>query len=29
VADALATATKACRRLVVLDLDDAGDAGSR
>ncbi len=29
VADALAAATKACRRLVVLDLDDAGDAGSR
>jgi hypothetical protein len=29
VADALAAAAEACRRLVMLDLDDAGDAGGR
>ena len=29
LADQLGDAAKACRRLVVLDLDDAGDAGGR
>lgn len=29
LADQLCDAAKACRRLVVLDLDDAGDAGGR